>query len=62
MWRRHSEENNGDDRADSHFQSEEDLFLTIILKDYGNILNNQEPFVSNLEYMQMIEYLFLLKK
>jgi hypothetical protein len=42
--------------------SEEDLFLEVILADYGNIIDNQEPFSSNLEYMQMIEYLFLIKK
>jgi hypothetical protein len=61
MWRRQCQENNNSEDTVSS-QSEEDIFLAIVLKDYGNVINNQEPVVSNLEYMQMIEYLFLLKK
>lgn len=41
---------------------EDDIFLEIILNDYGNIIQNNQPFTTNQEYMQMIEYIFLLKK
>jgi hypothetical protein len=59
MFQKSFQESRGNGNTE---KSEEDLFLEVILTDYGNIINNEEPFSCNLEYMQMIEYLFLIKK
>lgn len=56
MFQKSSQESGGNPK------NGEDLFLEVILTDYGNLVNNKEPFTSNLEYMKMIEYLFLIKK
>lgn len=42
--------------------NEEDIFIEVLLKDYGNIINNNNPITNNTEYMQLIEFIFLLKK
>lgn len=54
----------GDPENDENgeMKEEDDVFLEILFNDYGNIIQNDQPFTSNLEYMQMIEYIFLLKK
>lgn len=42
--------------------NKDEIFLEVLMKDYGNIINNNEPILNNSDYMQLIELIFLLKK